>query len=137
MNRKEKFQSMKADAAKIVGCTLTDINVRTYIVEFLLSDKESFTLRVKKTFNFWIDGDEESRFDADSENHDPSIESAEFIFLRGRKCLEVGLSDSKFELGFEGGAKLIVNLSVQDFEPLELIGTRGDRHEIMDFYHVL
>jgi len=129
--------AMQADVAKLVGCKLTDIRVRTFCVEFVFADALSITVRVKKAFKFLLGGETESGFDPAVLTHDQSAERAEFVFLRGMRCRDATLNRSKLEVVFENSWRLWVELGDKDFEPLELIGATGERHEKMDFYYVL
>ena len=125
------------DVAKLVGCTLTDISVRTFRTDFLFSEVLSIIVRINKKFKFALVKDDDLSFDPALMPHDTSIESAKFVFLQGLRCLHAIISSTKFEVAFEGDARLWVEYSDSDFEPLHLIGASGERHEKLDFYHVL
>jgi hypothetical protein len=128
---------MQSHLAKAVGCVLSDITVAVFRTEFRLLDDMAIILKINKEFKFALSKGEELRFDPALELHDPSIESTKFILLQGRRCSRATLDKAKLELNFEGGARVWVEFSEWDFEPFELIGLSGERHEKMDFYYVL
>ena len=128
---------MQSDVARLVGCALIDIKVGMFHVDFVfLSDALTTTIRINKKFDFAV-GKDEGSFDPTLEVHDPSVESSKFVFLHGMKCQRAALDRVKFEMAFGHAARLWVELGAKDFEPLHLIGASGERHEKLQFHHVL
>lgn len=131
------IRSAQPDLARLIGLPLTDIKVATFYVDFVFIESLSFILRVKKAFHFTLAGHELSTFDPTVKAHNTTFESANFIFLQGLRCHRAVLNQSRFEISFAGDARIQIELADRDFEPLELIGGEGDRHEKLAFYHVL
>jgi hypothetical protein len=130
-------RAMRADAAKLIGCILTDIRVGTFCADFVFSQTLTITIRIKKKFKFALRGAEELTFDPTLRVHESAFESSNFVFLQGMRCHRTTLDRAKFEIAFAGDARLWVDFGERDFEPLELIGASGERHEKMEFYYVL
>jgi hypothetical protein len=126
----------REDAQKLVGCTLTDISVRTYRAEFVFMDEMTIILRLNKEFGFSLPGFAAGRFDPTVDEYRPSDSSA-FVLLRGRLCRGIQLAEGRLAIDLDGGASLSVDWGDRDFEPLELVGSAGQRHEKLEFYHVL
>lgn len=137
MQNEELEKSLQTDLTKLVGCVLTDVRIRTFCTEFLLSESMSITVRANKEFKFALNAGDQLRFDPAVRLHDTSSESAKFVFLCGMRCRRAILNETKFEIDFESDARLWVELGDKSFEPLELIGASGLRHEKLDFYYVL
>lgn len=128
---------MQTDVAKLIGCTLTDVRVRTFCVEFVFSKTLTILVRVKKKLKFALRPGDELSYDPTLTTHDLSIESPKFIFLQGLRCSRVDLGQGRFDAWFVGEARLWVDFGEADFEPLEFVGLAGERHEKMEFYYVL
>ena len=135
--RSETIEQMQYDVAKLVGCTLINIKVWIFHVDFVFSEALTITVRITKMFEFAFRNGEQLKFDPTREAHDPSVESSNFVFLVGMRCCRALLSQTGFELEFASGARLWIELGAKDFEPLHLIGAGGDRHEKLQFYWVL
>lgn len=131
------IRSAQADLSRLIGLPLTDIKIATFYVDFVFIESLTFILRVKKVFSFTLSGREPSIFDPTARIHNPAFESANFIFLQGLRCHRAVLTEKLFEIVFAGNAGIRVELNDRDFEPLELIGAEGERHEKLTFYHVL
>jgi len=52
------------------------------------------------------------------------------------RCRHATLDLTRFEVTFDSDSRLWIELAPKDFEPLELIGASGERHEKLAFYHV-
>ena len=136
--RSEALESaIQADVAKLAGCTLVDIKVGVFHADFVFLDALRIIVRITKMFKFSLAKDREMTFDPALETHDPLVESSEFVFLRGMRCRHAAFDRTKFEMAFDSDARLWIELGPKDFEPLELIGGSGERHEKLAFYHVL
>ncbi|WP_341898912.1 hypothetical protein, partial [Ferrovibrio terrae] len=131
------IRSAQPDLGRLIGFPLTDIKVATFYVDFVFIESLTFTLRVKKAFRFTLPGREPSIFDPAVKTHNTAFESANFIFLQGLRCHRAVLTQRLFEIEFTDNAGIQIELGNRDFEPLELIGAEGERHEKLAFYHVL
>lgn len=127
--------SIQSDLTKAVGCTLTEVRARLFCVEFLLHGATLFTVRITKEFKFAFNDGIELRFDPMLAKNDVGGESAKFVQLIGSTCQSARLDKTRFELAFEGGARLWVEFEKKDFEPLHVIG--ADRRQTLEFHYVL
>ena len=124
--------------AMLAGSTLIDIRVGVFVVDFVfLGDNLTIIVRITKRFEFSIAKDKPKSFDPSLESHDLLVESSEFLFLRGLRSRGASLNLTRFEVAFDSDARLWIDLVPKDFEPLELIGATGERHEKLAFHHVL
>jgi len=130
-------RAVQGAVGRLAGATLVDIRVGVFVVDFVfLGDILTIIARVNKKFEFSIAENRPRTFDPTLETHDPLIESSEFVFLRGLRCSKATLDSMKFEIAFDSDSRLWVDLTPKDFEPLELIGADGERHEKLAFHHV-
>ena len=105
-------------------------------MEFVFYGLLTIILRAKKDFRFEIKTGEGLYFDPARVTHDLDSESSKFIFLRGRQCQAASLKETIFEVFFSEGERLWIEFENSDFEPFELVGMSGERHEKLEFYHV-
>jgi hypothetical protein len=138
MPSKASEEAIQADVTKLISCTLNDIRVGVFHADFVfLGDTLTIIVRINKKFEFSLEKADGMAFDPTLQAPDPLIESSKFVFLRGMRCRHAALDRTKFEMAFDGNARLWIELGARDFEPLHLIGSSGERHEKLDFYHVL
>jgi hypothetical protein len=130
-------ESTKADVSNLIGLVLTDVRVRTFCVELVLSEQMTIIVKVKKNFQFRLDPEREVLyFDPTRHVHDVVVESSDFIFLQGMRCTAVRMTKKVFAICFVGDAELSIDLDDADFEPLEFMGLVGERHQKLAFHHV-
>ena len=137
MRSEASESAMQTDVAKLAGCTLVDVKVGVFHADFVFLDTLTIIIRINKKFEFSLAKDGGMAFDPTLETHDPLVESSKFVFLRGMRCRRAALDGTKFEVAFDGNARLWIELGPKDFETLELIGASGERHEKLAFHHVL
>lgn len=131
-------ESTKADVSNLVGLVLTDVRVRTFYVELVLSEQMTIIVRVNKRFQFRLGPEREMLyFDPTRQVHDVVAESSDFIFLQSKRCTAVRITEEVFAIYFAGDAELSIDLDEADFEPLEFVGLVGERHQKLEFHHVL
>ena len=121
---------MQTDVAKLVGCTLVQITLLTFDVDFQFSNFSlSIRAKITRNFRFAIPNGDELQFDPTNKSRDDSAGSTKFILLQGLRCREATLSSEKFEIAFEDDSTLWIDFTTKDFEPLLLMGWE-DRGEL-------
>lgn len=130
-------RSIQTDVLKLESCTLTDIRVRTFCVEFVFSESLTIIVKAKKDFRFELKSGGGLYFDPTRTIHDFEHDSAKFIFLQGMHCQGAILKETVFEVRFAEGSRLWMEFDDSDFEPLELVGLSGQRHDKFEFHHVV
>jgi hypothetical protein len=137
MEREDLEMALQSDLQKLIGCTLNEIRIWPFHIDFVFLEDIRIFVRITKEFKFTLGEDNELRFDPGVTGHDTFGESPKFVFLRGSQCQNALLSATKFEVGFHGGARLWVERAEKDFEPVHLIGASGERNETLAFYHIV
>jgi hypothetical protein len=95
-------------------------------------------VRINKRFLFQLGPEGETLyFDPTRKLHDVVAESSDFIFLQSMRCTAVRMIEEGFAISFAGDAELSVDFEEADFEPLEFVGLTGERHQKLEFQHVL
>jgi hypothetical protein len=131
-------EATKADVSKLAGLVLTDVRVRTFCVELVLSEQMTIIVRVNRSFQFRLGPQRETLcFDPTRKVHDVVAESSDFIFLQSMRCTAVRMTEEVFAISFVGDAELWIDFEETEFEPLEFVGLTGERHHELAFHHVL
>lgn len=134
--RAQQYEDWQSDVHRLEGCVLIDVNVRTYFVEFVFLDELRITLRLNKRFEFTLSDGVGLSFDPTLELDERGAGDSRFIFLQGRRCMCAVLAPSRFEIEFEDGARLWLEIGDKDFEPFELVGMASNPPEKLLFYYV-
>jgi hypothetical protein len=137
------MRPIRAEASQatqfLVGATVVEVNVKTGYGEFVfLGDEMRVIVRITKEFSFVVQSNQSRSFDPNFVVDAPPVSgSGDFVFLRGTRCDSATLTESGLSISLAAGSSIVVALSTSDFEPIELIGSGGERFEDLAFYHVL
>ena len=99
-SRRQMISELKPFVAKLSGATLSSISIGVYDVDFEFLSGWKIILRLNKIFIASISNAAVSSFDPTSDTHDPSLESANFVFLKGLNCDNAACTESKFCVSF-------------------------------------
>jgi hypothetical protein len=137
VEREDPDAALQSDLQKLIGCTLNGIGIWPFHIDFVFLEDMRIFVRITKEFKFALGRDDEFHFDPGLTGHDTFAESPKFVFLRGLQCQSALLDATKFEVGFQGGARLWVERAEKDFEPVHLIGASGEHSETLAFYRIV
>jgi len=133
----QRYESIQKSLERLAGATLVDIRICTFRIELLFLHDTSTQITINTKFKFELPGRQTQMFNPAALPHDLEAENPAFVFLQGHECRNAKLDMDKFTIFFTDGSICWVELTANDFEPITFAGMSGERHENLDFYHVL
>lgn len=133
------YDTIHDDIGEIAGCELANLTIHAFRVDLVFADDSIITVSLQKRFNVSLESNEVSTFDPTTSASERGTSDARFVFLRGKRCDHVSLSESRFELVFADGCRLWMDLDTDDFEPLIFIGAAlsDDPKDSLKFLYAL
>lgn len=125
----------KVHIAELAGVLLANVSVGLFHTVFHFASERSVFVTVTKGFQFRLPGVDWMRCDPASDPKGGVQGEVEFVRLVGQTCRRADLSDGELVVIFEEGGELRVELSPEDFEPLEIMGDAPGQGLL--FHHVL
>ena len=125
----------KVRIAELAGFPLADVKVGLFHTVFHFASGRSVFVTITKAFRFRLPGADWMGCDPASDPKGGVQGEVEFVRLVGQTCRRADLGDHELAVVFEEGGELRVELSPEDFEPLEIMGDTPE-HGLL-FHHVL
>ncbi|MEQ1901895.1 MAG: hypothetical protein ABL866_14325 [Devosia sp.] len=111
---------------------MTGIYVGPFHVRFEFISQTATHVVIKKPFNFTFEG-KELAFDPLERRPESS---PAFVLLQGLVCVDLTLDPTALVIFLSNACTIRVSMDVADFEPVELLGYRGNGQDELEFYYV-